>query len=97
MNEGKLNPVGAFILVKPVSLDNHTTESNVELIDNTFQTVEVVENSNQFKEVYKEGDFLKITKSVGHLQMYKGERHLWINGKGIGDGGDVWAIITENK
>jgi len=96
VNEGKLNPVGAFILVKPVSLDNHTTESNVELIDNTFQIVEVVENSTQFKDIYKEGDKLKITQSVGHLQMYKGERHLWINGNGYPEnGGHVWAIVTE--
>ena len=44
----KIKPLGNRILVLPVKKGNYITETNIELVDNTLATAEVVEFAPMF-------------------------------------------------
>ena len=90
----KLKPLGNKILVVPVKKENYITETNIELVDNSLATAEVVEFSDEFADVYKKGDVILYSSGSGISQQYNGKTHLWLNGNGAPNG-EVWAIIDK--
>ncbi len=94
----KFIPTGHMMLVKTLTTEYHTTENKIELVENNFQKVEVVEVPTiaPHKDTYKAGDILLISSGAGHLQYYNNQSCLWINCKGVPEG-DVWCIITETE
>lgn len=93
----KIVPQGNVILVVPVSTDVSFTEgTELQLISN-LKTAEIVELSKNFDGIYKPGDKVLIAEKSGVEHLYKGKLHLFIDGRGMYDGGDVWAVTTEEK
>lgn len=59
----KIKPLGNRILVLPVKKGNYITETNIELVDNTLATAEVVEFAPMFEGVYKK-EILSFTQKM---------------------------------
>jgi co-chaperonin GroES (HSP10) len=91
-----IKPLGNRILVLPVKKENYITETNIELVDNTLATAEVIEFAKMFEGVYKKGDIILFPKDAGNSQTYNGKTHLWLDGRGATDG-HVWAIIGNSN
>ena len=87
-----IKPLGNRILVLPVKKENYITETNIELVDNTLATAEVIEFAKMFEGVYKKGDIVLYSKNAGMSQQYNGKTHFSINGEGF-TYGDVHFII----
>lgn len=85
-------PQGNRILVLPMKKENHVTSTNLELVDNGLEQGEVVEFAPMFNEVYKKGDIILYPKDSGLSQQYNKKLHLFMDGRGYGDG-SVFAII----
>lgn len=92
----KIQPVGRLILVEPINREDTQTESGLTVIDKT-QLGKVIELSDEFADVYKKGDIVAYSEGAGHGVFYKGKAHLYLNGNGWGNGGDVWSIVTLDK
>jgi len=92
----KIKPLGNKILVLPIKSENHITGNDIEVVNNTFDTGEVIEFSTDLASVYKKGDILLYHKGCGISQVYNNKAHLWLNGNGA-PSGDIWAIIGNSK
>lgn len=90
----KIEPMGKNIIVLPISEDNYQTESGLEIVQGDLVKGKVVEFSSDFEGVYKKDDIVVFPKNAGTSQLYNGELHKFLNGKGCPEG-DVWAIVTE--
>ena len=91
----KLKPVGSKLLVLPLETKNYVTNTNIELVETELATAKVNEVSEELSHIYNVGDVVMFPDKVGVLQIYNGEKCLWINGAGFPNG-DVWAITDEN-
>ena len=91
-----IKPLGNRILVLPVKKENYITETNIELVDNTLATAEVIEFAKMFEGVYKKGDIILYPKDAGNSQSYNGKGHIWLDGRGATDG-MVWSIIGNSN
>lgn len=92
----KIEPVGAFLIVKPLKMDETKTEGGIIAMDLELEKGQVLEVSNEWSDRYSIGDIILYPKDSGlTLPHYKKQNCLWINGKASTDGGDVYAKIIE--
>jgi len=90
----KIEPMGKNIIVLPIAEDNYKTASGFEVVQGELVKGKIVELSKEFEGVYKVNDTILFPKGAGTSQLYNGELHKFLNGKGC-PAGDVWAIVTE--
>src|SRR5687767_11353950 len=94
----KFTPTGHMMLVKPITVQHHLTETNLAIVNNTVSKAEIVEVPiiEPYASLYKSGDTVIISQNAGHSQIYKGNTCLWVNSKGYPEG-DIWAVVTDEK
>lgn len=92
-------PTGYFILAKASKLENFTTKGNIELVNLSYQTAEVVEPTEfpEYVDVYKKGDSVLIHENAGNPINYKGESHIWLNARPYPDGHIIGRIVKDKK
>ena len=91
----KLKPVGSKLLVLPLETKNYVTNTNIELVETELARAKVMEVSDELSHIYNVGDVVMFPDKAGVLQIYNGEKCLWLNGMGFPNG-DIWAITDEN-
>ncbi len=96
MKKNTIVPVGKNIIVLPLPKENHTTESNIEIIDNTLAKAKVMEVSDEFSHIYKKGDVVIYTANSGISQYYKQQQCLWLNPTGFPEG-HIVGIVKEGE
>ena len=94
MQKQKIVPNGAMMLIK--QLESTETETAAGLLIHqsiSLATGEVVEVSKEYEHLFSPKDIVLFTRSAGLNQTYNKENCLWINCKGVTDGGDVYCSI----
>lgn len=93
----RLEPLGSKILIEPREKTNHKTEAGIEIVQNELAEGEVIEVSEEYKQFFAPGDVILYSMSAGNGEYYKGKSCMWIDGRSVSSGGDVWAIIHDDK
>lgn len=89
----KIKPVGAKIIVQPITQELQQTDSGLFVIDNDHDIAIVVEVGDM-GDLYKEGDKLIYQKDTGFtLPHYKKKSCLWLDGRSYPNGNVVGIII----
>lgn len=92
----KVEPVGSFLIVKPLKMEEAKTEGGIIAMDLELEKGEVLEVSKEWSDRYSTGDIILYPKGSGlTLPHYKKQNCLWVNGKPSTDGGDVYAKVEE--
>ena len=87
----KISPQGNTILVLPIKKENTVSEGNIEMVS-VLNHAEIVELSENFEGVYEKGDVVLLSDGAGRGHLYNGKMHQFVGGRGMYDGGDVWAV-----
>ena len=87
----KISPQGNTILVLPIKKENTVSEGNIEMVS-VLNHAEIVELSENFEGVYEKGDVVLLSDGAGRGHLYNGKMHQFVDGRGMYDGGDVWAV-----
>jgi len=90
----KLKPQGAKLIVHPIEKETFKTESGLEIVQLDLQEGEVMEVSDELKEIYKVGDIVLYPKGAGLGIMYQKKSCLFLSGEG-NNKGDIIALITD--
>ena len=77
----KLKPVGSKLLVFPLETKNYVTNTNIELVETELARAKVMEVSEELSHIYNVGDIVMFPDKAGVLQIYNGEKCLWLNGE----------------
>jgi co-chaperonin GroES (HSP10) len=88
----KLKPQGVKIIVHPIEIENYKTETGIEVVQLDLQEGEVVEVSDELKDIYKKGDIVLYSKGSGLGVVYQKKNCIFLSGEGNGKG-DILAII----
>ena len=91
----KISPQGNTILVLPIKKENTVSEGNIEMVS-VLNHAEVVEVSENFNGVYEKGDVVLLSDGAGRGYLYNGKMHQFVDGRGMYDGGDVWAVYQKS-
>ena len=92
----KLKPQGVKLIVHPIETSNFKTDGGLEIVQLDLQEGEVLEVSDELKEIYKQGDIVLYAKGAGLGVMYQKKSCVFLSGEGGGKG-DIIAIITDEK
>lgn len=84
-------PVGSKMLIKAKKINNFKTEGNIEIIQNDLSTGEVVEVSDEYKDLYPIGTVVVYSASAGIAPPFN-PKLLIIDCRSISMGGDLWFI-----
>ncbi len=90
----KITAQGSNLLVFPVSKENYVTDGGIEIVDVVLAQGEVIEVSDEYSNLYKQGDIVMYSEGAGISQPYNGKLCIWISGKPTNDGGSIYAVIT---
>lgn len=90
----KLQPQGVKLIVAPIEKSNFKTDTGIEVVQLDLQEGEVMEVSDELKEIYKKGDIVLYPKGAGVGVMYQKKSCVFLSGEGNGRG-DIFAIVTE--
>lgn len=84
---------GYNLLVAPhESKEAGNLDGSIDIVELEIERALVVLAGNEVKEVFRTGDIVVMPKGVkGTTIVYNGKPHLFINGKPVNSGGDVWA------
>jgi hypothetical protein len=93
----RLKPFGSKLLVLPQERKNFITEGKIELIENELSEGLVIEVSDVFSDVIKEGDIVCYSAEAGKPQPYNGKSCIWIDARSINEGGDLWFVVVPDK
>ena len=94
----KISPCGTKLIVEPVAAETFTTEGNIELVNLDLSEGIIVEVGSHLKDVFKKGDrIIYPTGTKATTIPYLDKPHLFLDGRPPSDGGDVWAVVTQDK
>lgn len=93
----RLIPVGSKLLITKQERKAAVTDNNIEIIQNDLKEGVVVEVSEEFKDLYSIGDIVLYSSGAGQGEYYNGQNCVWIDGRGIKDGGDVWSKVIYDE
>lgn len=90
-----LQPLGSKILISPREKTNHKTEAGIEIIQNELAEGTIIEVSEEYKQFFAIGDVILYSMSAGNGEYYNGKSCMWIDGRSVDRGGDVWAVLKK--
>lgn len=90
----KLKPQGVKLIVHPIEKENFKTEGGLEIVQMDLQEGDVMEVSDELKDIYAVGDIVLYPKGAGLGVMYQKKSCVFLSGEGNGRG-DIIAIVTE--
>ena len=95
----KIQPCGTLIIVNPNNDDNiEQIEGGLFNVSLKTSTGIVIESSTDVEGLPKIGETVLYSSGTGDALRYQGKNMLYIDGRGRGiGGGDIWAIIKEEK
>ena len=88
----KITPVGQKLIVFPLPKETLTTENNIVVMDNELDNGEIIEVSDELKDLYKPGDVVIYPSGAGLTIHYNKKACLWITSNL-----DIWGILTDEK
>ena len=89
----KITPVGQKLIVFPLPQETITTENNIVVMENELDRGEVVEVSDELKDLYPIGSIVTYPSGEGlTLPHYKKKTCLWLTANL-----DIWGILTDEK
>jgi len=91
-----LQPQGTKLIVKPIPMDKFVTESDIEIPNLDMEMGEVMEVSEEHKDIYQKWDKVLYSKGAGMGISYKKSICLILDGTGSPKG-DVIAIVKDDK
>ena len=92
----RLLPLGSKLLIEPQERKEHKTQAGLEILNAELSEGKVIEVSDDFKEIYKQGDTVLYSRGAGQGEYYQGKTCVWIDGRSINNGGDVWSLCYED-
>lgn len=90
-----IQPVGTKLIVKPIEMKKHVTKAGLQVESIDLREAVVVGIGTDMKDIYKPGDRILYPRGAGVGQLYKGEAHFWLDGRGTNNNGDVWGVISD--
>lgn len=91
-----IKPIGSKLIVKPLPMEDTQTESGITVLDLELEKAEVVEVSEEYSNRFKPKDIVLYPKGSGiSLPHYKKTNCLWLDGRPVNEGGDIWALVVE--
>ena len=93
----RLLPMGSKLLIEPQKRKEYKTEAGIDVINSDLSEGKIVEVSDDFKEIYKEGDIVLYSLGAGQGEYYQGKPCVWIDGRSVNNGGDVWSLILNDE
>lgn len=95
----KIETRGTNLIVLPfANAENSISEGGMEVVEIEIERATVVVVGDEVKDVYSPGDTVIIPKGTkGTTIGYHGKPHLFIDGKPVNSGGNVWAKEVNEK
>lgn len=92
----KIKARGTNLIVLPFSnSENPTSEGGIEIAETEIERATIIVVGDELKEIYKPGDTILMPKGTkGTTIGYNGKAHIFIDGKPVNSGGNVYAIET---
>lgn len=88
----KITPVGQRLILFQLPKEDSVGEAGIIAMDAMLAKGEIVEVSDELKEIYKVGDILMFPEDAGYsLPHYKKKNCLWLSTN------DIWGILTDEK
>lgn len=89
-------PIGDNIIIFPLPTESYQTEAGIVFNDPEIAHGKVMAVSQEYKDVYKEGDIVIYSSNAGVSQYYKNKNCLWVNPLGVPKG-HIRGIISEDN